>query len=269
MIDADAWANAVPGIAGEAYKDLVQPAAREAGATAGRAVRAALAPVRGALWTAEQAEKYVVDKVTQWRSEAGRDETSIQPAPPHIAAPVIWGVATAGDESIREMFARLLATSIDVETSSLAHPGFADVIRQLSQPEAKLIANVVHGPIMGKGTSRRRGLVRKGQTLPAGVSWTTDLTRETWPEALSDVLGSGSDISFLIDNLERLGLVRRMVTPHTDGGITRAQRRLPDDPMHRMELEESCGVTIAVRLTAFGSGFAKACLPLAEKPGGL
>lgn len=59
---------------------------------------------------------------------------------PHIAVPIIESLRYTGShEELRELFANLLATSMNTSLAPAAHPAFVEVIRQLSTDEAKII----------------------------------------------------------------------------------------------------------------------------------
>lgn len=62
--------------------------------------------------------------------------------PVHIAAPVLEKSRfTADCEELHCMFASLLATSMNYDTQSLAHPAFIRIIEELSPLEAKILSN--------------------------------------------------------------------------------------------------------------------------------
>lgn len=62
--------------------------------------------------------------------------------PIHIAAPILEKSRfTADCEELHNMFALLLATAMDYDTQSLAHPAFIRVIEELSPLEAKILSN--------------------------------------------------------------------------------------------------------------------------------
>jgi hypothetical protein len=46
---------------------------------------------------------------------------------------------SAHKDELREMFINLLATSMNTETESNAHPSFVDIIKQINSDEAKII----------------------------------------------------------------------------------------------------------------------------------
>lgn len=124
-------------LAPEVYKDLVQPAAKEVGAVAGRSVKALLSPVRGFLWGWERIEEIVVDGVNK-RLENIPEEQRKTPNP-EIAVPLIQALSyTAQNETLREMYLNLLANSMDLLMEKSVHPSFVELIKQMNSADAKV-----------------------------------------------------------------------------------------------------------------------------------
>ena len=137
-------ADAVKGIvqAIPIYQDALQPAAREIGKafqTITKTIHIALAPISALVWGYEK----IGDFVTERLSELMKDippERIITP-PPNVAGPTIEALRYVGQEpSLREMYAKLLATSMDKESTIKAHPAFVEIIKQLNPDEARLIS---------------------------------------------------------------------------------------------------------------------------------
>lgn len=130
------------------YEDAIQPIARETGKaleTVGKAVNAALIPVKGLVWGIEQIEEFVNHRVSDKMKNVALD--NIQAPDPAIAGPALESLRFTGHkESLSNMYANLLATSMDKETAKKAHPGFAEIIKQLSPDEAKLLSHVQNLP---------------------------------------------------------------------------------------------------------------------------
>jgi hypothetical protein len=119
------------------YKDIAQPAAREVGQTAGGLVRALLSPANLAIATVDEVMAYARDAVSR-RLRRLAPERVISPRP-DIALPVIAAMRLSGPE-LRELFANLLATSMDRATAEKAHPAFVEIIKQLTPDEARIVA---------------------------------------------------------------------------------------------------------------------------------
>lgn len=139
----DSTINAVTNLVKEVpiYQDAVQPIAKETGkalGTLGRTVNVCLAPIRGLVWGAERIEDFVNSKVTEKLKDVPEEE--IITPDPHIAGPLLESLRFTGNNSeLKEMYANLLASSMNRNESSLAHPSFVEIIKNLTSDEAKII----------------------------------------------------------------------------------------------------------------------------------
>lgn len=147
--------KAVEGIAKAVpiYPDLVQPAAKEMGgnlATVARCVTMVLSPLKLMVWGYDQVESFlngpVADKL------AGVPPEKIITPKPEVAVPAIEALRYTGHApDLREMFAKLLATSMNTDKAPFAHPGFIDIIKSLSPDEArimKVMGNCTYFPMV-------------------------------------------------------------------------------------------------------------------------
>ncbi len=125
----------------EIYKDIISPAAKEVGkglVTVGKAVNIALAPIAGLVWGYDKIEKYVKTAVEKRLKNKNPDD--IQSPPPNIAGPLLESLRFSGyQEDLRELYANLLASSMDKNIASNAHPSFVEIIKQISPDEAKIL----------------------------------------------------------------------------------------------------------------------------------
>ncbi|WP_394136488.1 DUF4393 domain-containing protein [Aliivibrio fischeri] len=133
---ATALATAVP-----IYEDAVQPLAKEAGkalGTIGKAVNVALAPISLVVWGYSQISDFLENTITG-KLERVPEERIITPSP-HVAGPAIEALKFTGhDETLRNMFANLIANSLDSKTAIEAHPSFVDIIRNISSDEGLIL----------------------------------------------------------------------------------------------------------------------------------
>lgn len=136
--------DAVTGVAKAVpvYQDVVQPAAQEMGKalqTVAKTVHIALAPVSALVWGYDQIKDFVSTKVAE-RLKNVPPENIITPKP-NVAGPALESLRYTGhEESLSDMYANLLAASMDKATSEGAHPAFVEIIRQLTPDEAKLVS---------------------------------------------------------------------------------------------------------------------------------
>ena len=141
--NVEATINAVTGLAKAMpiYQDAVQPAAQEIGkalGTVAKAVNVALAPVSALVWGYDQIKDFVDNKVTEKLQNV--PEENIVTPPPHVAGPALESLRYTGSiDELKELYANLLASSMDSSTTKEAHPSFVEIIKQLSSDEAKLL----------------------------------------------------------------------------------------------------------------------------------
>lgn len=125
----------------QAYEDLLQPAAKEIGrglGTVAQTINAALLPLRATIWGFDRIEAWLFASLAQRFAE--KPPERIIPPSPQIAGPAIEALRfAANEETLREMYANLLATAMDRESALAAHPAFVEVIRQLLPDEARVV----------------------------------------------------------------------------------------------------------------------------------
>lgn len=123
------------------YQDALQPAAKEVGIalqTVVKAIHVALSPVTALVWGYDQIKDYVGDALTK-RLKQVPEERIITPSPT-IAGPILEALRFTGhNPELRELYANLLATSMDADTAQNAHPAFVEILRQLSPDEARIV----------------------------------------------------------------------------------------------------------------------------------
>jgi len=136
-------ADAIKGVA-EAipvYQDALQPAAKEVGTalqTVARTIHIALAPVAALVWGYDKIKDFVSNRVAEKLKDV-RPEDIVTPKP-NVAGPALESLRYTGhEETLREMYANLLAASMNRSTAHYAHPAFVEIIRQLIPDEARLL----------------------------------------------------------------------------------------------------------------------------------
>lgn len=120
------------------YQDVIQPAAKEVGAAAGKIVKAALSPVLAMVYGLERIGEWLLPALAK-RLKSVPEERVVTPNPT-VAGPALEALRFASNEpDLREMYANLLANAMDAEKAHVAHPAFVEILRQLSSEEAKLL----------------------------------------------------------------------------------------------------------------------------------
>ena len=106
--------------------------------TVAKTIHVALAPISGLVWGYEHIKEFVESKVAEKLKNI--PEERIQTPSPLVAVPLLESLRYSGhEETLRELYANLLATSIDSETAKNAHPGFVPILQSMSPGEAKIM----------------------------------------------------------------------------------------------------------------------------------
>jgi hypothetical protein len=110
-------ADAVKGIveAVPVYQDALQPAVREIGVglqTIAKTIHIALAPISGLVWGYEQIKEFVCTRLAEKLKDVPPER--IQTPEPNVVGPALEALRYTGHEdNLRELYANLLATSLD------------------------------------------------------------------------------------------------------------------------------------------------------------
>ncbi|MBL0679204.1 DUF4393 domain-containing protein [Aeromonas dhakensis] len=136
-------ADAIKGVveAVPVYQDVVQPAAKEVGTalqTVAKTIHIVLAPVSALVWGYDKLTDFLSTRVADKLKDVPPE--CIATPKPNVAGPALEALRYTGhEESLREMYANLLAASMDTRTAQGAHPAFVEIIKQLTPDEARLL----------------------------------------------------------------------------------------------------------------------------------
>ena len=126
------------------YNDVAHPALQTTGELLDllpRAIKAALAPI----------EKWMMNREYQIKETAKLLERKLRNVPleqietpePYIAIPVLQYISYCMDNNeLREMYANLLASSMNNVVKNGVHPGYVEIIKQLCPDEAKILQHI-------------------------------------------------------------------------------------------------------------------------------
>jgi hypothetical protein len=259
--------DAVTGVAKAVpvYQDIVQPAAQELGKalqTVAKSVHIALAPVSALVWGYDQVKEFVSTKVAD-RLKNVPPENIVTPKP-NVAGPVLEALRYTGHEPLlSDLYANLLAASMDKSTANGALPAFVEIIKQLTPDEAKLVGLFIHE-----------------RTMPfplLNVRWEY---KNPTPEKTggSDALVNFSQLGVIahcefpnmtpmyIDNLCRLGLAEiPAMFQFTSVGIYDPLENAPEVQQKKSEIEQNPEFKFVLerkglRITELGKQFARICV---------
>jgi hypothetical protein len=256
-------AEAVKGIveAVPIYQDAIQPAAKEIGTalqTITKTIHIALAPISVLVWGYEQIRDFISCKLVK-KLENVPKENIITPKV-NIAGPTLEALRFCGNEDdIKEMYANLLASSMNIKTANGAHPAFIEIIKQLTPDEAKLMkyfSQDIVFPMIN---------ISWKQVEEKSIGSTTILNHYS-------LFGYEANCEYpsltpqYLDNLERLGLIEMpqdlyytaqgiydKIENHTD--VVRIKEGIERDKSKKIEIERAI-----LRLTYFGKKFCNICI---------
>lgn len=259
--NVNATINAVTGLVNAVpiYQDAVQPAAQEIGkalGTVAKTVNVALAPVSALVWGYDKIKDFVDNKVTEKLQNV--PEENIVTPPPHVAGPALESLRYTGAiEELKELYANLIASSMDSSTTENAHPSFVEIIKQLSSDEAKLLAGFI--------TTAQETAVTIRNIREVGTGGQDAFRNFT---VLGDRTGvqSYNRIPNYLDNLCRLGLIEIPDSYHLIGEDT--YKHLEEHPfvtaivdsINKNEGRKSDLVKKTIFVTGLGRQFINACV---------
>lgn len=177
------------------YEDTFQPAAKETGKTLSlipRAINAALVPLQQ--WIANKEYNLAeTEKLLAKKLEHIGEDKIVSPEA-YVAVPAIQAISyTMNNAELRNLYANLLARSMNIETKDKIHPSYVEIIKQLSPLDAqifKIIMERASMPMVNIISEDRNKLY-----IPL-YNNITDIT-----------IASIHEVSISVDNLERLKLI--------------------------------------------------------------
>jgi hypothetical protein len=256
--------KAVAGVAAAVpiYPDMVQPAAKELGKglyTVAKTVNLALAPLEAVVWGYEKIKEKFFPKVEE-RLKNVPPENIVTPRI-SVAGPIVEALRYAGsEEALSDLYANLLAASMDKTTATTAHPAFTEIIKQLTPDEAKLIALFPSDPYMPLIDIRRS---EKSSKFESGHV----IIFENYSN-LGEMAGCEHMdlVPAYIDNLIRLGLAEIPSGKYyTSGGIYDSLENSKLAQAIKMEIERAPNYECEFKrkflhITTLGKQFAKVCV---------
>lgn len=205
-------------VAVEVYKDGGKPTVKAIGEALGSVARLLVAPVRLLADTGNLAIEKLQAKIAVKLSDVPADRLLSPPAT--IAGPAMLQAVLLGEgddvEELRELFANLLATSMDRNTTARVHPSFVSILSQLTPDEAWLLKSIDRPDYAAfevfeylDGTEKRH--------------------LGTWSLLGRDLGIDEARLQQYVSNLDRIGILRIDDGSPTNGVEYKAVEKLVDD----------------------------------------
>ena len=237
------------------YQDTLQPSAKQIGQsleTVTKTVNIALAPIKALVWGYEQIETFITSRVSEKLKNVPSE--NITTPKPEVAGPVVEALRFSGhDINLRELYANLLANAMDKSTIHLAHPGFVEILKNISSDEAILL--------QAFSTSNQYPLLDvRSKIIEGGSGFTVMFSNFSHLHKIVTVERPDLIPSYL-DNLCRLGILdipalTHITTPkiyeplETDTDLDGLKSHIETVMKRKVELNQKM-----VKLTSFGNQF--------------
>jgi len=201
-INQDVAKELVAQTAGKTYDDLAHPTAHATGQLISfipRTIKVWLGKWEKWILNGEYAIKET-EKLLEERLKHIPEDKIVEPEP-YVAVPAIQQLSYSLDsEELRELYANLLASSMNADKKSDVHPAFVDIIKQLTPNEAKLLSHIYGCPynsvlLKNDGLHTIDNIQEGSYTVGATI------------EDMSIVSLDKGTLSICLDNLVRLGLL--------------------------------------------------------------
>ena len=250
------------GVLTEAYKDIISPRAKQVGIMLSylpRTIRLGLSKWEKWIINGEESLRLTAEAL-QEKVDKIPEEKQCEPEA-YVAVPAIQQIAYCYDSvELRNMYANLLASSMNTDKKWNVHPGFVDIIKQLTPDEAKLLKTLprteqAYSPLMDLQINL--GKVTDGQKIIfRNYSMYHDLKVCEAPE----------NAGLYLENLSRLKLIDILEDVHlTDNKLYDVMENSSTIKKIKRETKLKDGESFAIKkkvfyLTAFGKAFIKCCI---------
>lgn len=189
-------------IVNEAYQDACKPVLKNTGDLVSlipRTIRAVLQPLEK--WVLKKEYNLAkTEKLLQQKLEKISLE-QIVPPEAHIAVPAIQYISYCIDNNeLRNMYANLLAKSMNSVVKNKVHPAFIEIIKQLCPDEAKIMKELYKKQAVATLTVRKEKDNREGANIISNFSNIGYIAGCEYP----------LEVTKYFDNLIRLGLLNKV-----------------------------------------------------------
>ena len=184
----------------------------------------------------------------------------IVPPKPRIIVPALQDASLTEEQEIRELYAKLLANSMNIKMKDKVHPGYVEIVKQLCPDEAKILGYLSEHIVIPTITLRfekKDGAGILGTRNFSNVGEITHCERTF-------------ELEVYFDNLIRLGLLRASPTSgHLIGD--NIYEPLKNHPYikqltpERPEYDKPCFSEGFMELTEYGNLFCDICIRTTKK----
>lgn len=242
----------------KAYDDLIHPTAKSIGNTL------SLLPRTIGIWF-NNWEKWIINgeesirltaEAVKEKAEKISEEKLTMPES-YVAVPAIQQLSYCYNSmELRELYANLLVSSMNIDTKNSVHPSFVYIIKQLTPDEAKLLKRISEG----KGVFP---LINLHINAPENKGYSIRI--RYFSDISEGVCDYPEGISSYIDNFVRLGIIE--IPPFENLTNDALYASLENHPKIKQIMKEPLSdgyqyetIRSAFRVTALGWNFIKTCV---------
>lgn len=249
-------------VAKDVYDDGIKPILKPTAEVIGiipRTVKTIIAPFEKWLMCREY-NLAEIEKILQEKLKNVNPENIVSPEP-HIAVPALQYISYCMDnKELREMYANLLANSMNKVVKDGVHPSFVEIIKQLSPDEAKILKGIKNyaGVTIPIITLRYENSKGEGFDIVSNFSDIGEITNCEQP----------FEIEKYLNNLKRLGLIENyFLSALTDKKLYEPLKKHKHilEKMNVPDVYKKRGYSIVrinesfFNLNAFGKAFCSVC----------
>lgn len=185
------------------YDDVVQPTAIETGKTLSllpKTINAALVPLRQ--WISHKEFNFIqTERLLAIKLEDVSPD-KIVPPEPYVAVPAFQAISySMNNNELRNLYANLLAKSMNTDTKDNVHPAFVEIIKQLSPFDAILLNKLTDTKETSFAISKIR--IEKSESNDEGVDWLNHIIDPIFGVTIVNQ----KQYALSLENLQRLQLI--------------------------------------------------------------
>lgn len=244
--------------AGKTYDDLAHPTAQATGEIISfipRTIRVWFGKWEKWILNGEYAIRET-EKLLEEKLKHIPGDKIVEPEP-YVAVPAIQQLSYSLDsEELRELYANLLASSINADTKKNVHPSFVEIIKQLSPLDARAVEMIKH--------NQKPIPIITGRLNYEGSNTFLEIVRD-YSTVLYSIYQDVNELAASLQNLKRLGLINvrydQVVKPdtvydvfETDTAYQQIKESVCNIPNTNISLNKGL-----VELTDFGLQFCEIC----------
>ena len=237
-INQDIAKELVAQTAGKTYDDVAHPSAHAVGQIVSfipRTIRVWLCKWEKWILNGE----YNLEATKQVLAEKLKNisEGKIIEPEPYVAVPALQQLSYSLDsEVLRELYANLLVSSMNIDTKEMVHPSFVDIIRQLLPDEARLLKTIY--------LNNEEDIIVENPNAESPIPKLVEFFENTNEISTSPIIQDNpKGYSFYLDNLRRLRLIE-------------TEPVFPENPYSKEASEKYS----QIRLTEYGILFCDICI---------